>query len=62
MKPNLPVPTADVSDPVHRLAIDYRPIDDLKPDPRNPRQHSKKQVALAQLARCIKELGSIRRC
>ena len=27
-----------------RLKILYRPIDDLKPDPANPRQHSRKQI------------------
>ena len=29
----------------------YRPIDDLKPDPANPRQHSKKQIR--QIAKSI---------
>ena len=37
--------------PTNRLEIVYRRIDDLKPDPKNPRQHSKKQIR--QLARSI---------
>ena len=28
----------------HRLEILYRRIEELKPDPRNPRHHSRKQV------------------
>src|ERR1700686_2177542 len=38
-----------------RLEIRYRRIDHLKPDPRSPRQHTRKQIK--QLARSIKELG-----
>jgi DNA modification methylase len=33
----------------------YRPIDDLKPDPANPRQHSKKQIR--QIAKSIETFG-----
>ena len=39
----------------HRLEIVYRRIDDLKPDPRNPRQHTRKQIK--QLARSIETFG-----
>src|SRR5260370_37795998 len=38
-----------------RLEIRYRRIDDLKPDPRNPRQHTRKQIR--QLARSIETFG-----
>lgn len=38
-----------------RLAIIYQPIAELKPDPRNPRQHSRKQIK--QLARSIETFG-----
>src|SRR5712671_4339500 len=38
-----------------RLEIRYRRIDDLKPDPRNPRQHTRKQIQ--QLARSIETFG-----
>jgi len=38
-----------------RIAIVYRPIADLKPDPHNPRQHSKKQIR--QIARSIEAFG-----
>ena len=37
------------------LAVVYRPIVDLKPDPANPRAHSKKQVR--QIARSIETFG-----
>ena len=37
------------------LQFAYLPLDELKPDPRNPRTHSKKQVA--QIADSISELG-----
>ena len=37
------------------LAIIYRPIDALKPDPANPRRHSKKQIQ--QIAHSIKTFG-----
>jgi DNA modification methylase len=39
----------------HRLEIVYRRIEELKPDPRNPRQHSRKQFK--QLARSIETFG-----
>jgi len=34
----------DGSKPVFKLAIVYHRIDELKPDPTNPRRHSKKQI------------------
>src|SRR5947199_10578433 len=37
------------------LAVVYRPIDQLKPDPANPRRHSKKQIR--QIANSIKAFG-----
>src|ERR1700704_6354302 len=30
--------------PAPRIEITYRPIDQLKPDPRNPRRHERKQI------------------
>jgi uncharacterized protein YciW len=39
----------------HRLEIVYRRIDDLTPDPKNPRRHSRKQIK--QLARSIETFG-----
>jgi DNA modification methylase len=41
----------------HPLQIELRPIDQLKPDPRNPRRHSRKQIK--QLARSIETFGFI---
>jgi DNA modification methylase len=38
-----------------RLEIVYRPIDELKPDPANPRRHSAKQIA--KLAKSIEAFG-----
>src|SRR5882762_9317899 len=38
-----------------RLEIVYRPIGELKPDPKNPRNHSRKQIK--QLARSIETFG-----
>src|SRR4051794_1989771 len=37
------------------LAILYEPLDSLKPDPQNERQHSKKQIR--QLARSVARFG-----
>jgi DNA modification methylase len=37
------------------LALVYRPIDQLKPDPANPRRHSKKQIR--QIANSIRAFG-----
>ena len=37
------------------LAVVYRQIDQLTPDPANPRRHSKKQIR--QIADSIRELG-----
>jgi DNA modification methylase len=39
------------------LQIEVRPIDELKPDPQNPRRHSSKQIK--QLARSIETFGFI---
>jgi DNA modification methylase len=39
----------------HQMLIIYRPIDQLKPDPSNPRRHSKKQIR--QIADSIKTFG-----
>ena len=38
-----------------RLGVVYRPIGDLKPDPANPRAHSKKQIR--QIAKSIETFG-----
>jgi ParB-like chromosome segregation protein Spo0J len=38
-----------------KLAVDDVPIDQLKPDPRNARVHSKKQIR--QIARSIESFG-----
>ena len=37
------------------LAVEYQPVDSLKPDPRNARTHSKQQ--LEQIGASIKEFG-----
>ncbi|MDP3495090.1 MAG: DNA methyltransferase [Hyphomonadaceae bacterium] len=39
----------------NRLQFTYQAIDDLKPDPKNPRQHSKKQIR--QIANSIEAFG-----
>ena len=39
----------------HQLAVIYRPVDALKPDPRNARTHPKRQIE--QLVRSIREFG-----
>lgn len=46
------VPSADTR---ARLSVTYRPIEELKPDPANPRSHSKKQIR--QIANSIREFG-----
>src|SRR5428012_17354 len=38
-----------------RLEVVYRRIEEIKPDPRNPRHHSRKQIK--QLARLIETFG-----
>ena len=38
-----------------RIEITYRPIDQLKPDPRNPRRHERKQIR--QIADSIVAFG-----
>lgn len=45
-------PTAS---PATRLVVIHRPIEDLRPDPRSPRRHSKRQVR--QIARSIEAFG-----
>jgi hypothetical protein len=40
----------------HQLAVIYRPVTALKPDPRNARTHPKRQIE--QLVRSINESGS----
>lgn len=39
------------------LAMTYRPVAELKPDPKNPRRHGKQQIK--KLARCIGKFGFI---
>src|ERR1041385_5371399 len=39
----------------HQLAVIYRPVSALKPDPRNARTHPKRQIE--QLVRSIQEFG-----
>jgi DNA modification methylase len=46
------LPSADMR---FRLSVTYRPIDELKPDPANPRLHSKKQIR--QIANSIRKFG-----
>jgi ParB-like chromosome segregation protein Spo0J len=44
-----PIVTAQGFSPLRRLEIAYRAIDEIKPDPRNPRKHSREQIqALAR--------------
>jgi hypothetical protein len=38
-----------------KLSLVYRPIADLRPDPSNPRVHSRRQIR--QIARSIKAFG-----
>lgn len=47
--------TARATPSVHRLAVIYRPVAALKPDPRNARTHPKRQIE--QLVRSIREFG-----
>jgi hypothetical protein len=46
--------------PILNLTIFYRPTDSIKPEPRNARTHSKKQVA--EIAASIREFGFATRC
>ena len=52
-------PTHNAERPAARKSdlreVVYRPINDLKPDPANPRQHSKKQIR--QIAKSIETFG-----
>lgn len=47
--------TARATPSAHQLAVIYRPVDALKPDPRNARTHPKRQIE--QLVRSIQEFG-----
>jgi len=47
--------TANAKAPQVGLSIVYRPLDDLKPDPKNPRAHSRQQIR--QIAKSIKTFG-----
>lgn len=47
--------TSSTESPCERLAINYRPVSDLKPHKRNPRTHSKRQID--QIAASIREFG-----
>ena len=47
--------TARANPSAHQLALIYRPVAALKPDPRNARTHPKRQID--QLVRSIKEFG-----
>lgn len=47
--------TARVIPSAHQLAVIYRPVAALKPDPRNARTHPKRQIE--QLVRSIQEFG-----
>ena len=40
---------------LRQMSIEYRPIEELKPDPANPRLHSKKQIR--QIAKSIETFG-----
>src|SRR5215472_11834604 len=45
----------DRPQPAAEMAITYRPIEALKPDPSNPRRHSRKQIR--QIANSIETFG-----
>lgn len=47
--------TARPTSSAHQLAVTYRPVTALKPDPRNARTHPKRQIQ--QLVRSIQEFG-----
>jgi DNA modification methylase len=47
--------TARAAPSTHQLAVIYRPVGALKPDPRNARTHPKRQIE--QLVRSIREFG-----
>lgn len=49
--------TANAKAPQGALAIVYRPLDDLKPDPKNPRKHSPRQIR--QIAKSVRTFGLI---
>jgi DNA modification methylase len=47
--------TPEIPAKVPRIAVTYRPLSDLKPDPRNPRRHSQRQIR--QIAKSIQAFG-----
>jgi ParB-like chromosome segregation protein Spo0J len=47
--------TAETASPDGRLAIIYRPIDQIKPNPANPRRHNRTQIR--KLARILRRFG-----
>ena len=50
-----PMLHAEFTSKIQNLSIQYHPIKELKPDPKNPRSHSAKQVR--QIARSIEVFG-----
>jgi hypothetical protein len=52
---NLRAPRREAASLAPRMSIVYRTIDQLKPDPANPRRHSKKQIR--QIANSIEGFG-----
>jgi len=52
---NLQHPTEKLGTVKRKLAIEYRPTTTLRPDPRNPRLHDKRQIR--QIARSIEVFG-----
>jgi DNA modification methylase len=52
---NLRAPRREAASLAPRMSIVYRTIDQLKPDPANPRRHSKKQIR--QIANSIEAFG-----
>jgi DNA methylase/ParB-like nuclease domain len=52
MRPSLPHPSSNL-----RLAVCYRPIDELKPDPTNPRAHKPSQIK--RLAKSMRTFGVV---
>ena len=52
-----PISFTPVAGSASPLTIAYRPIVELKPDPKNPRKHSAKQVR--QIANSIRQFGFV---
>jgi DNA modification methylase len=55
MHANRKLKPAELATNQHRLEIIFRPLSELKPDPANPRRHSKKQIR--QIAKSISVFG-----